>query len=36
VKDPGVTLEGRTLTLDGVVYEELEGFTPPVHLYRRR
>lgn len=36
VKEPGVTLEGRTLTLDGVVYEELEGFTPPVHLYRRR
>ncbi|ADO74253.1 ArnT family glycosyltransferase [Stigmatella aurantiaca] len=36
VKEPGVKLEGRTLTLDGVAYEELEGFTPPVHLYRRR
>ncbi len=36
VKDAGVKLEGRTLTLDGVVYEELDGFSPPLHLYRRR
>ncbi|MDY7228414.1 ArnT family glycosyltransferase [Hyalangium rubrum] len=36
VREPGVTLEGRTLTLGGVAYEELEGFAPPVHVYRRR
>ncbi|QSQ13482.1 ArnT family glycosyltransferase [Myxococcus landrumensis] len=36
VKDPGVKLEGRTLTLDGVAYEELDGFTAPLHVYRRR
>jgi 4-amino-4-deoxy-L-arabinose transferase-like glycosyltransferase len=36
VKDPGVKLEGRTLVLDGVAYEELDGFTPPLHVYRRR
>lgn len=36
VKDKGVTLEGRTLTLDGAVYEELDGFEPPVHVYRRK
>ncbi|WP_408889427.1 ArnT family glycosyltransferase [Myxococcus faecalis] len=35
-KDPGVRLEGRTLTLDGVAYEELDGFTAPLHVYRRR
>jgi 4-amino-4-deoxy-L-arabinose transferase-like glycosyltransferase len=36
VGDPGVTLEGRTLTLDGVAYEALEGFSAPLHVYRRR
>jgi hypothetical protein len=36
VKDPGVKLEGRTLVLDGVTYEELDGFTAPLHVYRRR
>jgi 4-amino-4-deoxy-L-arabinose transferase-like glycosyltransferase len=36
VKDAGVKLEGRSLTLDGVVYEELEGFSAPLHVYRRR
>ncbi|TQF13369.1 hypothetical protein FJV41_24185 [Myxococcus llanfairpwllgwyngyllgogerychwyrndrobwllllantysiliogogogochensis] len=36
VKDPGVKLEGRTLTLDGVGYEEVEGFIAPLHVYRRR
>jgi 4-amino-4-deoxy-L-arabinose transferase-like glycosyltransferase len=35
-QDSGVKLEGRTLTLDGVVYEEREGFSPPLHVYRRR
>ncbi len=36
VADPGVKLEGRTLTLDGVVYAELDGFSAPLHVYRRR
>jgi 4-amino-4-deoxy-L-arabinose transferase-like glycosyltransferase len=36
VKDPGVKLEGRSLVLDGVAYEELEGFSAPLHVYRRR
>ncbi len=36
VKDAGVKLEGRTLWLDGVAYEELEGFAAPLHVYRRR
>jgi hypothetical protein len=37
VKDAGVKLEGRTLTLDGRVYEEVDGFSSAqVHLYRRR
>jgi hypothetical protein len=36
VADPGAKLEGRTLTLDGVAYEELDGFTAPLHVYRRR
>ncbi len=36
VRDPGVKLEGRTLTLDGVAYEEQEGFSAPLHVYRRR
>ncbi|HSP81183.1 MAG TPA: hypothetical protein VLQ93_21870, partial [Myxococcaceae bacterium] len=35
-QDSGVRLEGRTLTLDGVAYEELEGFSAPLHVYRRR
>lgn len=35
-RDPGAKLEGRLLTLDGVVYEQLEGFTAPVLVYRRR
>jgi 4-amino-4-deoxy-L-arabinose transferase-like glycosyltransferase len=36
VKDPGVKLEGRTLTVDGLVFDEVDGFTAPVHVYRRR
>jgi hypothetical protein len=36
VREPGVKLEGRTLTLGDMAYEELEGFAPPVHVYRRR
>lgn len=36
VKDAGVKLEGRTLTLDGVAYEEQDGFSAPLHVYRRR
>ncbi|WNG44921.1 hypothetical protein F0U60_13060 [Archangium minus] len=36
VKDSGVNLEGRTLTLDGVAYQELDGFTAPLHVYQRR
>jgi hypothetical protein len=36
VREPGVRLEGRTLMLGDVSYEEVEGFTSPVHVYRRR
>jgi len=36
VKDPGVKLEGRTLTVDGLVFDEVDGFKPPVHVYKRR
>jgi 4-amino-4-deoxy-L-arabinose transferase-like glycosyltransferase len=36
VREPGVKLEGRTLTVGGLTYEEVEGFAPPVHVYRRR
>jgi hypothetical protein len=36
VKAPGVKLEGRTLVLDGVASEELDGFAAPLHVYRRR
>ncbi|HYO58025.1 ArnT family glycosyltransferase [Archangium sp.] len=36
VNDPGAKLEGRTLTLDGVAYEELDGFSAPLHVHRRR
>ena len=35
-KDAGVKLEGRVLTLDGLEYDELEGFEAPLHVYRRR
>jgi 4-amino-4-deoxy-L-arabinose transferase-like glycosyltransferase len=36
VNEPWVKLEGRTLTLGDVTYEELDGFSAPVHVYRRR
>jgi 4-amino-4-deoxy-L-arabinose transferase-like glycosyltransferase len=36
VRESGVRLEGRTLTVGGATYEELEGFASPVHVYRRR
>jgi 4-amino-4-deoxy-L-arabinose transferase-like glycosyltransferase len=36
LREPWVRLEGRTLTLGDLRYEELEGFSPPVHVYRRR
>ncbi|RKH26975.1 hypothetical protein D7X12_40905, partial [Corallococcus sicarius] len=36
LKDPGVRLEGRTLTLDGVAYVEQDGFLAPLHVYRRQ
>ncbi|WNG20145.1 ArnT family glycosyltransferase [Cystobacter fuscus] len=37
VKDAGVKWDGgRTLVLDGVEYGELDGFSPPLHVYRRR
>ena len=36
VKDASVKLEGRVLVLDGVTYEELDGFSAPLHVYRRR
>ncbi|MBU8896030.1 hypothetical protein DRW03_05390 [Corallococcus sp. H22C18031201] len=36
VKDAGVQLQGRTLVLDGVTYEEQDGFSAPLHVYRRR
>lgn len=35
-RDPGVKVEGRQLAVDGVVYEQLEGFAAPVVVYRRR
>ncbi|WP_426754288.1 ArnT family glycosyltransferase [Myxococcus sp. Y35] len=35
-KDAGVKLEGRSLVLDGVAYQELEGFSAPLHVYRRQ
>ncbi len=35
-KDAGVTLDGRSLVLDGVAYQELDGFTAPLHVYRRQ
>lgn len=36
VKDAGVKWEGRALWLDGVEFGELEGFSPPLHVYKRR
>jgi hypothetical protein len=35
-REPGVKLEGRSLEVGSVRYEEVEGFLPPVHMYRRR
>ncbi|NVJ00613.1 glycosyltransferase family 39 protein [Myxococcus sp. AM009] len=35
-KDAGVKLEERSLVLDGVAYQKLEGFTAPLHVYRRQ
>jgi hypothetical protein len=35
VKDPGVKLEGRTLSADGLRFEEVDGFHAPVHVYHR-
>ncbi|QQR43100.1 glycosyltransferase family 39 protein [Myxococcus xanthus] len=32
----GVTLEERSLVLDGVAYQKLDGFTAPLHVYRRQ
>ncbi|MBF5044698.1 glycosyltransferase family 39 protein [Aggregicoccus sp. 17bor-14] len=34
-KDPGVKLEGRTLSVDGLRFEEVDGFHAPVHVYHR-
>jgi hypothetical protein len=31
-----VKREGRTLTVGSVTYEEVDGFSPPLHVYRRR
>ena len=31
-----LVLEGRTARLDGVAFEEVEGFDAPVHVYGRR
>jgi 4-amino-4-deoxy-L-arabinose transferase-like glycosyltransferase len=36
VRQSGVTLEGRVLRLGGIDYEEMDGFGPPVHVYRRQ
>ena len=36
VREPDVTLKGSELVLDGVTYVEQPGYTPPLHLYRRR
>jgi len=35
-REPWVKLAGRTLVLGDATYEELDGFSPPVHVYRRR
>jgi hypothetical protein len=34
-REPWVKLEGRTLMLGDVTYEEQDGFSAPVHVYRR-
>jgi len=36
LRQEAVRLSGRTLVLDGTAYDELDGFSAPVHLYRRR
>jgi len=36
LREPWVKLEGRVLTLGDVTYEEVDGFLPPVHVYRRK
>lgn len=36
IREPWVKLEGRVLTLGDVTYEEIDGFLPPVHVYRRK
>jgi hypothetical protein len=35
-RQPWVKLEGRTLSVGEVSYEEVDGFSAPVHVYRRR
>ncbi|WP_244171750.1 ArnT family glycosyltransferase [Myxococcus virescens] len=35
-KAAGVKLEERSLVLDGVAYQKLDGFTAPLHVYRRQ
>ncbi|WP_224248118.1 ArnT family glycosyltransferase [Hyalangium gracile] len=35
-REPWVKLEGRTLRLGDVTYEEVDGFSAPVHVYRLR
>lgn len=35
-REPWVKLEGRTLMLGDVTYEEQDGFSPPVHVYLRK
>jgi hypothetical protein len=35
-REPWVKLEGRTLTVGDVTYDEVEGFTELAHVYRRR
>lgn len=36
LQQEAVRLSGRTLMLDGTAYDELDGFSAPVHVYRRR
>jgi len=35
-REPWVKLEGRTLVLGDVTYEEQDGFSAPVHVYQRK
>jgi hypothetical protein len=35
-REPWVKLEGRTLVLGDLTYEEQDGFSAPVHVYRRK